>query len=136
MENKIETKPCPLCGKIAYHNRGISKKTNKPYENYKCGDKNCQYIEWIEIEPRVSVSLKEEPNWEAIRNEKRESINKLNALNNAVITANAWLQAGKIANHGEYIKTVSYFFEYYLSLNQEKNGKTNEENIPEVVEEV
>jgi transposase-like protein len=38
---------CPKCGKFSvYHNKGISKKSNAPYENYKCSNKNCDYIKW------------------------------------------------------------------------------------------
>jgi len=39
---------CPKCGKLfAYHNKGVSKKTGKPYENYKC---NCGNIKWINLD--------------------------------------------------------------------------------------
>jgi lysyl-tRNA synthetase class I len=41
-------KVCQKCGKIfAYHNKGVSKKTGKPYENYKC---NCGNIEWVNLD--------------------------------------------------------------------------------------
>lgn len=43
MENKL----CPQCGGKMYHNKGISKKNNKPYENWKCG--TCKEIEWVDI---------------------------------------------------------------------------------------
>lgn len=36
---------CPKCGAKVFHNKGISSKTNKPYENYKCG--SCDFIEWV-----------------------------------------------------------------------------------------
>jgi hypothetical protein len=28
-----------------YHNKGVSSKNNKPYENYKCA--KCDYLQWI-----------------------------------------------------------------------------------------
>ena len=44
----METKQiCPECGSNMYHNKGISKKTGKPYENYKCGE--CKYIQWVDV---------------------------------------------------------------------------------------
>ena len=40
---------CPQCGAMTlYHNKGISKKTGKSYENYKCS--SCGYIEWKKAE--------------------------------------------------------------------------------------
>jgi len=59
--------------------------------------------------------------WEEIRTEKRESISKLNALNNAVISANAWLDKGSIQTEDDYRQSVKRFYDYYLSLNE--NGK-------------
>ena len=46
---KVETKPCPQCGAVMYHNQGISKKTGKPYENWKCG--SCGETEWVSSFP-------------------------------------------------------------------------------------
>ena len=40
-----ETKTCEKCGGTKYHNEGTSKKTGKPYENWKCG--KCQDVEWV-----------------------------------------------------------------------------------------
>ena len=45
-----ETRPCPKCDGIQYHNRGISRKSNKPYENWKCS--SCEEIEWIDQWPK------------------------------------------------------------------------------------
>ena len=42
-----EKKQCPKCGSLVFHNKGVSKKTNKPYENYKCG--SCDYIKWVDL---------------------------------------------------------------------------------------
>jgi len=39
-----ENRQCPQCGNRLFHNEGISKKTGRPYANWKCGQ--CQYIEW------------------------------------------------------------------------------------------
>ena len=38
---------CVKCGSKIFHNKGVSKKTNKPYENYKCG--SCDYIKWVDL---------------------------------------------------------------------------------------
>ena len=40
-----ETKECPKCGGISYHNKGVSKTTGKPYENWKCS--SCKDVEWV-----------------------------------------------------------------------------------------
>lgn len=47
MFEKAIEKPgkCPKCGNITlYHNKGISQKNNRPFENYKC---RCGYLEWV-----------------------------------------------------------------------------------------
>ena len=44
-----ETKTlCPKCGSKVYHNKGVGKTSGKPYENYKCKNKDCDFIEWVE----------------------------------------------------------------------------------------
>ncbi len=46
-KGEVITERC-ICGNIfAYHNKGVSKKTGKPYENYKC---NCGNIKWINLD--------------------------------------------------------------------------------------
>ena len=45
---KVETKPCPQCGAVMYHNQGISKK-GKPYDLWKCGA--CGETEWVSSFP-------------------------------------------------------------------------------------
>lgn len=46
MEKSKPTK-CPKCGRLSlYNNKGISKKSGAPYENVKCSNKSCGYIEW------------------------------------------------------------------------------------------
>ena len=42
----MENTTCPQCGNKLYHNEGVSKKTGKKYENYKCGQ--CEYIKWVD----------------------------------------------------------------------------------------
>lgn len=44
----VETKKCVHldCEGTMYHNKGISKKTNKPYENWKCN--LCKEVEWVD----------------------------------------------------------------------------------------
>lgn len=38
---------CPQCGRFTlYKNKGISKKSGAPYENVKCANKECGFIEW------------------------------------------------------------------------------------------
>jgi len=43
----ISNKLCPQCGNKMFNNKGISTKTGKPFENYKCSDKDCGHIEWV-----------------------------------------------------------------------------------------
>ena len=45
----METKECPKCKGIMYHNKGISKKNGKPYENWNCSNEECKNIEWIDL---------------------------------------------------------------------------------------
>ena len=55
----METKNCPQCGNKMFHNIGVSKKNNKPYENYKCGA--CQYLEWVD--QKGTTGKPKEPAW-------------------------------------------------------------------------
>jgi hypothetical protein len=57
----METKTCPQCGNKMFHNKGVSKKTGKPYENWKCGDKACGNIEWVDL--KAEKEINREPNW-------------------------------------------------------------------------
>lgn len=51
----MESKNCPQCGNRLFHNKGVSKKNNKPYENFKCG--SCDYIEWVDLQaPSATTS--------------------------------------------------------------------------------
>ena len=50
------TETCSKCGQGAYHNQGISKTKFSPeypngisYENIKCGNPACKFIQWIDI---------------------------------------------------------------------------------------
>ena len=45
----METKNCPKCGGMLFHNKGVSKSNGKPYENFNCGNKDCDYIEWVDL---------------------------------------------------------------------------------------
>lgn len=48
--DKQKPAKCPKCGKFSiYHNKGISKKSGAPYENYKCSNKVCDYIQWVTL---------------------------------------------------------------------------------------
>jgi hypothetical protein len=56
--NKTETKPCSICGGgTMYHNKGISKKTGKPYENWKCSA--CKEVEWVDDRESKPAFVKE-----------------------------------------------------------------------------
>jgi hypothetical protein len=37
-----------------FNNKGISPKNGKPFENYKCSDKDCGYIEWVDLKKETS----------------------------------------------------------------------------------
>jgi len=46
-EQKQKPTRCPHCGKMSlYNNKGISKKSGAPYENVKCSNKDCGFLEW------------------------------------------------------------------------------------------
>ncbi len=51
---------CPKClQQTLYHNKGVSSKTNKPYENNKCA--KCDYLIWIPQEDAKPVFNKDNP---------------------------------------------------------------------------
>lgn len=52
----MENTNCPQCGNRLFHNKGISTKNNRPYENYKCG--KCQYIKWVDIKEETGQDKK------------------------------------------------------------------------------
>jgi len=70
----VETRPCSKCGGLCFHNEGISAKTGKPYENWKC--KACGDIEWI------SVAQKPQQN-----NDKLEAIHEILIIMDEKLTA-------------------------------------------------
>lgn len=79
MEEIIKT--CPECGSKLYHNKGISKKTGKPYENWKCGE--CEYIKWVDIqnEPVLkSDAMGQEVNLINLDKKMDEAIKKLDEI--------------------------------------------------------
>jgi DNA-directed RNA polymerase subunit M/transcription elongation factor TFIIS len=46
---------CPKCQQFSlYHNTGISKKNNQPFENYKC---KCGYIQWVDLKEKESTFI-------------------------------------------------------------------------------
>jgi len=45
----METKICPKCQGTMFHNKGVSSKNGKPYENWNCGNAECKNIEWVDI---------------------------------------------------------------------------------------
>jgi len=61
-EIKMETKECPKCGGIMYHNKGVSKKNGKPYENWNCGNQECKNIEWIDLNLTAAKQIDEAKN--------------------------------------------------------------------------
>ena len=97
-----DTKKCPKCGRTAYHNQGISKKTGEPYENWKCP---CGYIEWIDVK-KPAEQPKEEVDWKGIRAEKRESIDWLNARILAKEILIAAYQKSDIADYSVIIERL------------------------------
>ena len=53
----METKECPKCKGIMYHNKGISKKNGKPYENWNCSNPECKNIEWVDSNKEVAKEI-------------------------------------------------------------------------------
>jgi ribosomal protein S27AE len=51
-----EQRTCPnlKCGSRLFHNKGISAKNGKPYENWKCA--KCGFIEWVDLNPKTGKS--------------------------------------------------------------------------------
>ena len=58
----METKECPKCKGIMYHNKGISKKNGKPYENWNCSNPECKNIEWIDLNKVSAQQINEAKN--------------------------------------------------------------------------
>lgn len=109
---------CPKCGKKLFNNKGIGK-NGFPYENFKCPDKACGFIEWVEQENRPSTipakrnyakgggnyakptqttykSASQEPNWDVINKKKEENISFLNARNVAGVLLAAAIKSGEL----------------------------------------
>jgi len=70
---------CPKCNQFKfYHNKGVSSKTGKPWENHKCANKECNYIEWVEQEKIELIPVVEEMGMVTITREKfNEGMDKL-----------------------------------------------------------
>ena len=122
---EIETGNCPKCGNKVYHNQGISNKTGKPYENYKCGNKSCDYIKWLDISPKTFSATpsarNKEPDWNAIRQEKSEGLAKGASFKSAVDVAIALFQKGEIPA-SDILLTIKNYFAELKKINN-KNGK-------------
>lgn len=58
----MQMQTCKKCQKPAYHNKGISLKNNKPYENIKCSDRDCGHVEWINLEDKADKPKPEPAN--------------------------------------------------------------------------
>jgi len=71
----MNDKNCPKCGSKIFHNKGISKKTGKPYENYKCG--GCDYIRWVDLTGEGQGFKKAVPANNEALNELKEEIKGL-----------------------------------------------------------
>jgi len=67
-------KLCPQCGGDMFHNQGISKKNNKPYENYKC---KCGYIEWVDLRAEKQQGMVEKQNGNQMLMEEILTLNTL-----------------------------------------------------------
>jgi len=93
----VETKKCAKCGGTKYHNQGISKKNNQPYENWKCG--NCKDTEWVDLRtPKEGrISLPPAPDWDKIRERREEGMEWLNAKNNAALIIAALIGKGEVS---------------------------------------
>ena len=48
----LKEKKCSKCGGRLLEQIGISEKNNKPYHRIKCENKNCDYIQWVEVESK------------------------------------------------------------------------------------
>lgn len=85
MENKI----CPQCGNKLWHNEGISKKNGKPYENYKCADKECGYIEWVDLKEKKELPGKPKITAEIINDNIKIVIAELSEIKKLINERNA-----------------------------------------------
>ena len=45
---------CPKCNSKVFNNKGVSKKNGNPYENFKCSNRDCDFIEWVDNSPKNS----------------------------------------------------------------------------------
>jgi len=130
----MENEQCPKCGNKLYHNKGISKKNNEPYENYKCSNKDCGYIDWVDLKGKQPVSSfgafkkKGEPDWEEIRKEKAEGLSRGAAFNKSCDIAIALYQKGDITAD-VIVSKIAGLLPQLKALNE--NGK---ENLPKDAE--
>jgi hypothetical protein len=122
----MENTKCPKCGKELFHNQGISKKNNKPYENYKCV---CGYILWVDAKPQPKTDEfgsypkpleQEKVDWDKIRKEKSQGMDEGASRNKAVDLAIAMYNKGEITSKD--LKTeIGLWFEFLKEL--KSNGQ-------------
>jgi len=87
LEDKPKPSKCPKCGRFSvYHNKGISKKSGAPYENYKCSNKVCGYINWISLDydgnkerARAIKSMRQDEDLDVIAQENYERQQEINS---------------------------------------------------------
>jgi DNA-directed RNA polymerase subunit RPC12/RpoP len=87
--SKPENRECQKCGsKTMWHNQGISSKTNKPYNVYKCTQ--CGEPEWVkdDKEPKDSREVKSNGKLEAYKDNPPQG-----ALQNTMDSINENLKA-------------------------------------------
>lgn len=79
MGEKQKPTRCPQCGKMSlYNNKGISKRSGAPYENVKCANKDCGFIEWKTMnyeqhrQADIIKSMHDDSNYEANQQENEE----------------------------------------------------------------
>jgi len=79
-----------------YHNKGISKKSGNPYENWKCG--TCKKVDWVDdvSEQKAITPMPARPSvdWDEIRERKEDGMEWLNAKNNAALITAALIRSG------------------------------------------
>jgi predicted nucleic-acid-binding Zn-ribbon protein len=85
----MEITKCPKCGGRAYHNKGTSRTTGEPYENYKCeynkktGGK-CDWIKWVDQE---SVHYEKDQDIEEYEKFQRDMREGMRIINENIQTA-------------------------------------------------
>ncbi len=82
---------CQHCNSPMILKSGI--KNNKKWSGDFCTNPDCKYVNWHRegstqfVKQGQELKVREEPNWDKIREEKTEEIDFLNRRNNAVLIA-------------------------------------------------